>query len=102
MTYTSRVRFEWDSTKERQNVAKHGVSFKDVKVLFTSKVDFLEIYDAEHSNLEERFIAIGPIRRGLVLVVFTERSEDTVRIISARWASETERGLYKEYMEKDT
>jgi hypothetical protein len=52
--------------------------------------------------VEERFIAIGPIRRGLVLVVFTERREDTIRIISARWASKTERALYVEYMEKDT
>jgi uncharacterized protein len=96
------VRFEWDLEKERQNVAKHGVGFKEAKGLFTSKVDFLEIYDAEHSDVEERFIAIGPIRRGLVLVVLTERSEDTVRIISARWASKTERALYIEYMEKDT
>ena len=101
MTYTCRVRFEWDPQKERQNVAKHGVSFKEAKSLFTSKSDFLEIYDADHSDEEERFVAIGPIRRGLVLVVFTERREDTIRIISARWASKTERALYVEYMEKN-
>jgi uncharacterized protein len=58
------------------------------------------LYDGEHSELEERFIAIGPVRRGLVLVVYTERSEDTVRIVSARWAIEKERALYLEYMEK--
>lgn len=101
MTYICPVRFAWDPRKERQNVAKHGVTFKEAKALFTSKVDFLEIYDAEHSGVEERFIAIGPIRRGLVLVVFTERSEDAIRIISARWASKAERELYVEYMEKD-
>ena len=39
------MRFEWDPQKERQNVAKHGVSFKAAKALFTSKVDFLEIHD---------------------------------------------------------
>jgi uncharacterized DUF497 family protein len=94
------VRFEWDPKKERLNVAKHGVSFREAKELFTSKVDFLELYDSEHSELEERFIAIGPVRRGLVVVVYTERSEDTVRIISARWAIEKERTLYLEYMEK--
>ena len=54
----------------------------------------------EHSELEERFIAIGPIRRGLVLVVYTERNEDTVRIISARWATKDERALFLEYMEE--
>lgn len=102
MTYSCPVRFEWDPQKERQNVAKHGVTFKEAKSLFTSRVDFLEIYDADHSHVEERFVAIGPIRRGLVLVVFTERSEDTIRIIGARWASKTERALYIEHMEKDT
>lgn len=102
MTYSARVRFEWDPRKERQNAAKHGVSFDEAKSLFTSKGDFLEICDAEHSQHEERFIAIGPIRRGLVLVVFTERREDTIRIISARWASKTETALYVEYMEDDS
>lgn len=94
------MRFEWDRKKEQINVAKHGVSFREAKELFTSKGDFLELYDGEHSELEERFIAIGPIRRGLVLVVYTERSEDTVRIISARWATRNERTLYLEYIEE--
>lgn len=102
MTYNLRVRFEWGRQKERRNVAKHGVSFDEAKSLFTSEVDFLEIYDAEHSGVEERFIAIGPIRRGLVLVVFTERIEDTIRIMSARWASKAERALYVEHMKEDT
>jgi uncharacterized DUF497 family protein len=59
-----------------------------------------EIVAGEHSELEEGFIAIGPIRRGLVLVVYTERNEDTVRIISGRWATKDERALFLEYMEE--
>lgn len=94
------VRFEWDRKKERLNVAKHGVSFREAKELVTSKVDFLELYDDEHSEREERLIAIEPVRRGLVLVVYTERREDTVRIISARWATRNEQALYLEYMER--
>ena len=101
MTYYFSVKFEWDPNKERQNIRKHGVSFDDAKELLASDTDFLEIYDSEHSDVEERFIAIGPIQRGLVLVVFTERSEETVRIISARWASKTEQSLYVEYMENE-
>jgi uncharacterized DUF497 family protein len=92
------VRFEWDPKKESRNIEKHGVSFREAKELFTSRLDFLELYDGAHLE-EERFVAIGPIRRGLVLVVYTERSEDTVRIISARWATKKERALYLEYME---
>ena len=96
------MRFEWDPKKDRQNVTKHGVSFKEAEELFTSDADFLESYDAEHSHTEERFIAIGPVRRGLVLVVYTERSDDIIRIISARWASSSERTLYVEHMEQHT
>ncbi len=33
------VRFEWDPTKERRNLTKHGISFKEARALFTSGVD---------------------------------------------------------------
>jgi len=29
------VRFEWDATKERANIAKHGVDFREAKLAFT-------------------------------------------------------------------
>ena len=48
---------------------------------------------------EERFLAIGPITAALVIVVFTEVEEETVRIISARMATGHERALYRAYME---
>lgn len=101
MTYTFWVRFEWDPQKERQNVAKHGVTFKEAKALFTSKVDFLEIYDAEHSDAEERFIAIGPIRRGLCPGRLHGAARGHGPHHQRPWASKTERALYVEYMEKD-
>lgn len=96
------MRFEWDAKKERRNVEKHGVSFREAKELFTSGADYLELYDGAHSEQEERFVAIGPVRRGLILVVYTEHSEDTVRIISARWTSKRERTLYLEYMKEQS
>lgn len=55
--------------------------------------------DGHDSEIEERFISIGPIRRGLVVVVWTERVEDTVRIISARQATAREQALYLEHVE---
>lgn len=88
------MRLSWDPAKNDANLRKHGISFEEAGELFTSAVDYLEIFDDEHSGDEERFIAIGPIRRGLVLVIWTEREEDTVRIISARWALPTECALY--------
>ncbi|MFO0674326.1 MAG: BrnT family toxin [Polyangiaceae bacterium] len=101
MAYASETRFEWDAAKERVNVAKHGVTFSEALELLTSGQDFLEICDADHSVEEDRLIAIGPIRRGIIVVVFTERAEDTVRIISARLATVRERALYLEAMEKN-
>ena len=75
--------FEWDVEKERANRERHGVSFDEAKKLFATGINYLEIYDIEHSEDEDRFIAIGPVRRGLTVVVYTERFEETTRIISA-------------------
>ena len=63
------MKVSWDPAKNRANCKKHGVSFEEAQELFTSGVDYLEIFDDAHSDDEDRFLAIGPIRRGLVLVV---------------------------------
>ena len=94
------VKVSWNPAKNRANVKKHGVSFEDAQELFTSGVDYLEIFDDAHSDDEDRFLAIGPIRRGLVLVVWTERDEDEVRIIGARWATPHEAQLVAEHLEQ--
>ena len=91
------VRFEWDLEKEKANIKKHGLSFGDATTLFTSGEDYLEIYDKEHSEDEDRFIAIGPSTRGIIIVVvYTEGTEDSVRIISCRLATKKETRLFRE------
>jgi uncharacterized protein len=89
------VRFEWDKRKAQVNHRKHGVSFEDGRTLLTSTIDYLEIYDDKHSDEEDRFVAIGPVAVGIVLVVYTERSEDVIRIISVRRATNPEIELYR-------
>ena len=86
--------FEWDSKKDEANRDKHGLSFDEATELFTSGTDFLEIYDGDHSGEEDRFIAIGPIHAGLVVVVYTEPQDDTIRIVSARKATKKEVELF--------
>ena len=76
-----RVRFAWSERKNRENQRKHGVSFEEARHLFESGEDYREIYDSDHSSVEDRFIAVGPIGRGVVLVVWTERDENVIRII---------------------
>ena len=102
MTHDSSVKVDWDEEKNVANQRKHGVSFDEAKELFSSGHDYLEIFDEAHSDDEDRFIAIGPIVRGLVLVVWTERDEDCIRIISARWATKYERDQYLAYVEGRT
>ena len=78
------VKVTWDESKNVANRRKHGVSFEEASELFSSGVDYLENFDESHSELEDRFIAIGPIVSGLILVVWMARDDDTLRIISAR------------------
>ena len=95
------MRVDWDEAKNLANRRKHGISFEEAAELFASGQDYLEIFDEAHSGYEDRFIAIGPIRRGLVLVVWTARDDDdTTRIISARWANPREQALYYSPMDE--
>lgn len=94
------MRFEWDDAKNIANQDKHGVSFEEATELFDDRVDSLEIFDDLHSDDEERFISIGPIRRGVVVVVWTERLDDVIRIISARWTTKREAERYRAYLEQ--
>jgi uncharacterized DUF497 family protein len=45
------VRIEWDDAKDLLNREKHGLSFAEARSLFESEVDFLEIFDSEHSKI---------------------------------------------------
>lgn len=91
------MQLEWDAAKDVANQRRHGLAFREASELFTSGVDYLEIFDEEHSVTEDRFIAIGPLQRGLVLVIWTEREDNVVRIISARWATVHEQNMYRDY-----
>lgn len=87
-------RFEWHKAKSRSNERKHGVSFEDARSMFESGVEYLERFDESHSATEDRFLAIGPIHRGLITVAWTEMADGTIRIISARMATRREAELF--------
>jgi uncharacterized DUF497 family protein len=75
---------------------QHELSFEEAQHVFSTR-DYLEIFDQEHSDTEERFIAIGLINRGLVVVVWTQTEENEIWIISARFATKREEGLYESH-----
>ena len=88
--------FEWDEDKAASNESKHGVTFDEARTVFPDPLAVI-FDDDEHSDDESREIIIGhSILERLLLVSFTERGEDVVRIISARRATKRERRDYEE------
>lgn len=94
------MQVEWDAAKSLANQEKHGISFEEAAELFVSGAEYLMFYDHAHSIDEDRFVSIGPIRDGVVLVVWIEPDEDLIRIISARWATKREVVLYQNQVEQ--
>ena len=88
------MRYEWDEEKSRTNTRKHGIDFADAWEVFTSPM--LTAIDGSRNYGEDRWIGIGMLRGRVVVVVFTERGEDTVRIISVRKALKHERERYEQ------
>ena len=87
--------FEWDESKARSNLLKHGVNFEEASTVFGDPLS-LTIPDPDHSQSEDRFIVIGHSHSSkLLVVVHTERG-DNIRVISARRASRRERIRYEE------
>jgi len=87
------MKFEWDEQKNLANIRRHGIDFHDVPSIFQyyMVIDLDDQYDYG----EERWLGMGMLRNSVVVVVFTERNQDTIRIISARQANKYERQQYQ-------
>jgi len=85
--------FEWDAQKPASNLEKHRVSFeKATEVFLDPFVCFVDAGDAE----EFREAAIGMTEDWVMLfVVHVIRHEESIRIISARQATPSERRAYQ-------
>ena len=85
--------FDWDDNKEEKNIKKHGVGFWEAQTVFFDPL--AKQFADDHG--EERFILIGQSGQSrLLLVVYAEKHEGTIRIISARQPTNTERKKYEE------
>ena len=92
--------FEWDIEKAVKNVRKHRVSFEEAKTVFDDPKMRLR-YDEEHSQVEDRYIAVGISKKGHLLLVSHTYLEpeigapfERVRIISARTATPSQEREY--------
>ena len=94
------MRFEWNPEKNRSNQKKHGgVDFEAACRVFADPA--LMLRKDRVINGEQRWHAIGAVRRAVLLVVHVyleenSNGEETIRIISAREADPRERRVYLE------
>ena len=77
----SKVRFEWDDAKDRENLRKHGVPFTTAQFAFADPKRVIA-QDLAHSQSEQRFYCFGQVDEGVMTVRFTYRN-DMIRIIGA-------------------
>lgn len=97
--HNPRLEFTWDPAKAASNISKHGVSFAQAATVLLDGLA-LTVFDAAHSEFEERWFTLGMSSEGRLLAVshlYTATGPDTarVRIISAREATRNERRQYE-------
>jgi uncharacterized DUF497 family protein len=87
--------FEWDTQKDKTNLKKHGVTFKEAQTAFHDEYA-IQFFDPDHSEDEERYILLGTSFKLKTLIVCHcyRREETIVRIISARKADKDETEAY--------
>jgi uncharacterized DUF497 family protein len=86
------MKYTWDSRKDRQNVARHGIAFQDAIRILEGPT--LEAIDDRFDQGEARIYAIGLVNEIEVAVVNSEPGEGERRIISAWRAERHEREAF--------
>lgn len=89
----------WDDAKARSNLAHHGVTFAQAATVMLDPLA-LSVFDAAHSETEERWFTLGKTSEGRLLAVshtYQTLGASRVRacLISAREATRRERLQYE-------
>ena len=87
------MEIEWDPAKAGSNLSKHGISFSDVEPAFYD--EFALSMPDDFSVAEERFLLVGRDALGRILTVSYTHRDESIRIISARSATKSEREKYE-------
>lgn len=92
-TYSMHIDIEWNPDKAESNLAKHGVSFDEAA---TSLLDPMALArEDEDAEGEARWVLMGMSAQArLLIVVYTLRRDERIRLISARKATPKEAGYY--------
>ena len=88
------MRFEWDQRKALANVCTHGVSFAEAVTVLED--DFALTREDPDAVGEERFVTLVLSNLGnLLVVVYTYREPDIVRVISGWKANKRQKVIYE-------
>ena len=88
------MRIEWDPPKARANLRAHGISFVEAATALDD--DFALTREDPDAADEPRFVTLGMSDLGnLLVLVYTYREPDTLRLISAWKANKRQRILYE-------
>ena len=88
------MRFEWDSSKAGANLRTHGVSFAEAVTVLED--DFALTRSDPDAVHEPRLVSLGLSDLGkLLVVIYTYREPDTIRLISAWRANRRQRIQYE-------
>jgi uncharacterized DUF497 family protein len=74
--------FEWDESKNAENIAKHGLSFYEAQDAFFDKSRVILI-DKRHSSVETRHFCIGKTANGGIATVRFTLRNGHIRIFGA-------------------
>ncbi len=88
------MKLVWDRRKNEINIKKHGLDFADTAQVFDSPM--LLGMDERKDYGEDRWTGIGLMDNRVVVIVFTEPDENTIRVISFRKATTDERKKYEQ------
>ena len=88
------MRYKWDPAKAKANIESHGVSF--VEAVTVLEDDFALTREDSDVFDEQRFVTLGMCGVGnLLVVVYTYREPDVIRLISAWKANKPQRSRYE-------
>ena len=86
------MRYTYDPKKRAVNLKKHGYDFEDApQVIESGRTVTFE--DRRFQYEEQRFITLGVLRDGVVVIATAETDEE-IRVISMRKAEQYEEEIY--------
>ena len=85
------MRFEWDESKRRRNLKRHGFDFIEGERIFAGET--FSFLDDRHDYDEIRIVTFGMLNGKVVAVTHTE-TDEIIRLISIRKASRNEEESY--------